>query len=150
MHNGKGASLVAQVVKNPPAMRETWSQFLGWEAPLEEGMATHSSILAWRIPMDRSVADRSPWHSGVKMQLSTAQYVMEKPSQPTRAGTHGHPLGQALFLVLEISGNRKTLVFIVFIFAIRSQNLHSSCSILARLPSAQRLPVSLAPARGSS
>ena len=45
-----GASLVAQMVKNPPAMRETWVQSLGWEDPLEEGMATHSSILAWRIP----------------------------------------------------------------------------------------------------
>ena len=44
-----GASLVAQMVKNPPAMRETWVQSLGWEDPLEEGMATHSSILAWRI-----------------------------------------------------------------------------------------------------
>ena len=48
-----GASLVAQLVKNPPAMRETWVQSLGWEDPLEEGMATHSSILTWRIPMDR-------------------------------------------------------------------------------------------------
>ena len=38
------------MVKNPPAMQETWVQSLGWENPLEEGMATHSSILAWRIP----------------------------------------------------------------------------------------------------
>ena len=49
------ASLEAQTVKNPPAMWETWVQSLGWEDPLEEGMATHSSILAWRIPMDRGV-----------------------------------------------------------------------------------------------
>ena len=42
--------LVAQTVKNLLAMRETWVQSLGWEDPLEEGMATHSSILAWRIP----------------------------------------------------------------------------------------------------
>jgi len=41
---------VAQVVKNLPAMQETWVQSLGWEDPLEKGMATHSSILAWRIP----------------------------------------------------------------------------------------------------
>ena len=47
------ASPVAQMVKNPPAMRETWVPSLGWEDPLEEGMVTHSSILAWRIPMDR-------------------------------------------------------------------------------------------------
>ena len=45
--------LVAQIAKNPPAMRETWVRSLGWEDPLEEGMATYSSILAWRIPMDR-------------------------------------------------------------------------------------------------
>ena len=38
------------MVKNPLAMQETWVQSLGWEDPLEEGMATHSSILAWRIP----------------------------------------------------------------------------------------------------
>jgi len=44
------ASLVAQVVKNLPAMQETWVQALGWKDPLEKGMATHSSILAWRIP----------------------------------------------------------------------------------------------------
>ena len=44
------ASLVAQLVKNPPAMLETWVPSLGWEDPMEEGMATHSIILAWRIP----------------------------------------------------------------------------------------------------
>ena len=43
-------SLVTQLVKNPPAMREIWVQSLGWEDPLEKGKATHSSILAWRIP----------------------------------------------------------------------------------------------------
>ena len=41
------------MVKNLPAMQETWVLSLGWEDPLEEGMATHSSILAWRTPMDR-------------------------------------------------------------------------------------------------
>ena len=43
---GNGASLMAQLVKNLPAMQETWDQSLGWEDP----MATHSSILDWRIP----------------------------------------------------------------------------------------------------
>ena len=46
-------STVAQLAKNLPAMRETWVQFLGWEDPLEKGMATHYSFLACRIPMDR-------------------------------------------------------------------------------------------------
>ena len=43
------ASLVAQLVKNPPAVRETWVRSLGWEDPLEKGLATHPSILDWRI-----------------------------------------------------------------------------------------------------
>ena len=43
-------SLIAQLVKNPPAMQETWVLSLGWDDPLEKGKATHSSILAWRIP----------------------------------------------------------------------------------------------------
>ena len=47
------ASLVAQMIKNLPAMRETCVRSLGWEDPLEEGTATRSSIPAWRIPMDR-------------------------------------------------------------------------------------------------
>ena len=49
-HSDLWASLVAQLVKNSPAMQETWVQSLGWEDPLEKGKATHSSILAWRIP----------------------------------------------------------------------------------------------------
>ena len=43
-------SPVAQLVKNPLPMQETWVRYLGWEDPLEKGTATHSSILAWRIP----------------------------------------------------------------------------------------------------
>ena len=51
------ASLMAQMVKNPPAVWDTWVQSLRWEDPLEECMATHSSILACRIPMDRGALD---------------------------------------------------------------------------------------------
>ena len=47
---GHWASLVSHMVKNPPARLKTWVQSLGWEDPLEEGMATYTSILAWRIP----------------------------------------------------------------------------------------------------
>ena len=49
-NNNGWDSLVAQLVKNPPAMQETWVQSMGWEDPLEKGKATHSSILVWRIP----------------------------------------------------------------------------------------------------
>ena len=50
MHSYYGASFVPPLVKNMPAMWETWVLFLGWEDPLEKGKAAHSSILAWRIP----------------------------------------------------------------------------------------------------
>ena len=67
------ASLVPQMVKNPPATWETWVQSLDWEDPLEEGMAIHSSILAWRIPMDRGAC------------CST---VHGSPGQNARVGSH--------------------------------------------------------------
>ena len=55
------ASLVAQMVKNPATMKETWIRFLGWEDPLEKGMAAHANILAWKIPQ-RSLTGYGPWH----------------------------------------------------------------------------------------
>ena len=55
------ASLVAQMVKNPPTMWETWVQSLGWEDTLEEGVATHSSILAGESHGQRSLVGYSPW-----------------------------------------------------------------------------------------
>ena len=61
------APLMTQTVKNLPAVWETQVQFLGWEDLLEEGMATHSSILAWRIPMDRE-AWRAIVHEVAKSQ----------------------------------------------------------------------------------
>ena len=65
---GYWASLVAQTVKNPPAMQETWVRFQSWEDPLEEGMATHFSIFAWRIPMDRG-AWQATVHGVAKSQM---------------------------------------------------------------------------------
>ena len=55
------APLVAQMVKNLPAVWETWDQSLVWEDPLEKGMATHSSILVWRIPWIEEPGVQSPW-----------------------------------------------------------------------------------------
>ena len=69
------SSLVAQMVKNPPAMQETWVLSLGWEDPLEKGKATHSSILTWRIPW------RSPWghkQSDTTERLSLSYSPMEE------------------------------------------------------------------------
>ena len=80
-------SLVAQLVKNLPAMRETWVRFLGWEDPLEKEMATQSSILAWKIPwteepgglqsmgsqriaQDRATKDSAGWMASYVSQCS--------------------------------------------------------------------------------
>ena len=72
------ASLVAQTVKNPPEMWETWVRVLGWEDPLKQGKATHSSILAWRIPMDRGA-----W--GKKLHATTTELsVLWSPCAPTK------------------------------------------------------------------
>ena len=57
----QGDSLLAQMVKNLPAMQETWVLSLGQEDPLKKGMATHSSILAWRIPWTEEPGGPSPW-----------------------------------------------------------------------------------------
>ena len=66
------ASLVAQLVKNPLAMRETWLLSLDWEGPLEKGKATHSRILAWRIPW-------TAWSMGlqrVRHDLMTFTFIL--------------------------------------------------------------------------
>ena len=68
------ASLVAWMVKNPPAMRETWVQPLGWEHPLEEGMATHSSILDWRVPQTEEPG---------RLQSMGSQKRQDRATKPT-------------------------------------------------------------------
>ena len=68
---------MAQSVKNPPEMWETRVRSLGWEDPLEEGMATHSSVLAWRIPKDRG-AWRDAVHGGRK-ELDTTELKLKDP-----------------------------------------------------------------------
>ena len=81
------SSVVAQLVKNPPAMWETWVRSLGWEDPLEEGMATHSSILVWRMPTDRGalwvavhgVARSQTWLSS-RTELDTGSFLCMSPS----------------------------------------------------------------------
>ena len=60
--------------KNLPAMQETWVRSLGWEDPLEEGMATHTSILAWRTPMDRG-AWQVTIHGVTKSQTRLSDYA---------------------------------------------------------------------------
>ena len=73
------------MVKNPPAMLETWVRSLGWEDPLKEGVPTHSSILAWRIPMDRG-AWRATVH-GVAKSWSRLGNSAEHSTLANKDGT---------------------------------------------------------------
>ena len=73
------ASLVAQMVKNLPAMQETWAQSLGQEDPLGKRMATHSRILAWRIPINRGVTNS---YCG----LTASQVALVVKNLPAKAG----------------------------------------------------------------
>ena len=69
------------MVKNPPAMRETWVQSLSWEDPPEKGKATHSCILAWRIPMDRG-AWRATVHGVIKTRTQLSDFHTKFRLQP--------------------------------------------------------------------
>ena len=72
------ASVVAQTVKNPPAMQETWVSSLGWEDPLEKGMVTHSSILPGEFHRQRSPVGYRPWchkESDITERLPLHQYT---------------------------------------------------------------------------
>ena len=69
----RGASLVAQMVKNVPAVWETWVRSLGWEDPLEKGTATHSTILAWRNPRIEE-PDRLTGHGVAKSQTRVSNF----------------------------------------------------------------------------
>ena len=73
---------MAQSVKNLPAVQETWVPSLGWEDPLEEGMATHSSILAWRIPMDTG-AWRAVVHGVTKSWTRQSDYTYISVKNPS-------------------------------------------------------------------
>ena len=91
----KRASLVAQLVKNVPAMQETWVQSLGREDPLEKEMATHSSILAWRIPWTEEPGGLQSvgfQKSDITWQLNHHQWLM-RASQVALVGKY--PLANA-------------------------------------------------------
>ena len=110
------ASLVAQLVKNLPAMQESWVWSLGWEDPLEKGEATHSSILAWKIPwtiqsmgsqrVGHNWATFTSLHNRLKLLLSSIKSASLQllPSDPGSAPRSPHNIYQApelLFLTQE-------------------------------------------------
>ena len=68
-------SQVAEMVKNLPAMQETWVHSLGMEGSLEKGMATHSSIIAWRIPRTEFLAGYSPWNQK-ELDIPEQHYIL--------------------------------------------------------------------------
>ena len=69
---------MVQMVKKLPAMQKTWVQFLGWEEPLEKGMATHSSILAWRITRTEGPGSHSPRVAGSWTQWSRYRFGLAR------------------------------------------------------------------------
>ena len=79
------SSLVAQLIKNPPVMRETWVQSLGWEDPQEKGMATHSSILAWRTPWTEDPGGLQPMGVAESDIFILLTSPMEDPKAPVRS-----------------------------------------------------------------
>ena len=90
------ASLVAPTVNNPPAVHETWVHCLGWEDPLEEGMATHSSILAWRIPW----AEEPEGLQSMELKRVGHDWATEHSTRPDPADRHPSSFlgGQSLWL----------------------------------------------------
>ena len=105
------ASLVVQLVKNPPAVQETWVLSLGWEDPLEKGMATHSRILGWRIH-----GPYSPWNcpgqnTGVD-SLSLLQGVF-----PTQGSNPGLPHCRWILYQLSHKGSPRILEWVSYPFS---------------------------------
>ena len=93
------ASLVTQRVKNPPAMQDTWVWFLGWEDPLEKGVATHSGVLAWRIPWTeepgrlQSMESQRNGHNWVtSVQFSSVAQSCPTLCDPMDCSTPGFPV----------------------------------------------------------
>ena len=84
-------------MKNLPAMRKTWIRSLGWEDPLEDGMAIHSSVLAWRIPMDRGA-----WRLILGSSTEAAAAAKSLQSCPTLCNPiDGNPLGSPIPGILQ-------------------------------------------------
>ena len=127
--------------KNLPGMQETWVRFLGWEDPLEEGMATHSNILAWRIPMVRR-AWRATVHcvaeSDMAVQLSMTQYTvgykinMQKPTACLYANSEiseKKTLRCISFLCVMINSDAKGNS-LWFTYKYRKKNVYVCCIFL--------------------
>ena len=123
------SSLVAQMVKNLPAVQKASVGRLGWEDSLEEGMATHSSILAWRIPMDRG-AWRATVHGVTKSQTRLSDFHWLTDSTTSARLKTLHISGQASrgffsFYGAHFSFNPNASSFLIFLKITRKSSRHS-------------------------
>ena len=100
-----GASLVAQMVKSPPAVWEPWVQSLGWEDPLEKGMAIHSSILAWSIALDRQAWCTSVHEVLQARILEWVAFSLLQLTVPTQESNQGLLHCKQILYQLSYQGN---------------------------------------------
>ena len=114
------ASLVAQTVKNQPAMQETWVQSLDWEDPLEEGMATHSSILAWRISMNCSPPGSSVHGDFTGTNTGLGCHALLQGIFPTQGPNPGLPHCRWILYQLSHKGSPRILEWVAYPFSSRS------------------------------
>ena len=108
------------MVKNLPAMQETWVQSLDWEFPLDEGMVTHSSLLAWRIPMDRGA-----WwagHDWVTRHINIMKYTFILLTSPRR------------FLTLWVSPWFPWAIVWIIIYSLIKLQISFICPEISHLP----------------
>ena len=128
------------MVKDPPAMWESWVRSLGWEDPLEESVATHSSVLAWRIPMNRRA-----WRAtGCKesdtteqLKYSTARDHMQSVCRTPGVNVSSDPLSSRSFLKFLLNLLQYCLCFMYWFFG------QESCGTLASQPGIKPTPLVL-------
>ena len=104
--DGSGAYLMALIVKNLPAMQETWIWSLGWKDPLQKGMATYSSVLAWRIPWighDWMTITFYFHFFGLGVQKEAEQRLTVLPREHTGHSKHCFPKTQEMTLPMDIT-----------------------------------------------
>ena len=133
------------MVKDPPAMWESWVRSLGWEDPLEESMATHSSVLAWRIPIDRGAwqaTDCKESDTTEQLKYSTARdhIVIRGPQSVCRTpgvNVSSDPLSSRSFLKFLLNLLQYCFCFMYWFFS------QESCGTLASQPGIKPTPLVL-------
>ena len=116
------ASLVAQMVKHSPAMQETRVRSLGWEDPLEEGVATHSSILGWRRPMNRG-AWRATVHEVLQVRiLEWVSFSLFQGIFPTQRSNPG--LLHCSWILYQLSQGEVLVIIYIYTYTYTHTHIH--------------------------